>query len=160
VVAVTQQPTANIVALRIRPSNYLALSLLNLICCCFPLGLAALIYSMRVWSCCSLYIGYISYSTQYVLCIIFLTSSKEYVPCACTNSFMRITKIVRHHNVNPSWPWWCYAKRNNSISRLVKVSMMMAYCMCVVMNNFQTDNIHSYIFVTISFNSSKLKFHL
>ena len=48
VVTVAQQPTTNIIALPARPSTYLALSLLNLICCCLPIGIAALIYSLRV----------------------------------------------------------------------------------------------------------------
>ncbi|XP_065890593.1 proline-rich transmembrane protein 1-like [Dysidea avara] len=48
VVTVAQQPTTNLIAIADRPPNYLALSLVNLLCCCFPIGIAALIYSLRV----------------------------------------------------------------------------------------------------------------
>lgn len=32
------------------PRNYLALSIVTLLCCCLPFGLVALIYSIKVWS--------------------------------------------------------------------------------------------------------------
>ena len=31
-----------------RPPNYLGLTLLNLLCCCWPLGIVGLIYTLRV----------------------------------------------------------------------------------------------------------------
>ncbi|XP_065891249.1 synapse differentiation-inducing gene protein 1-like [Dysidea avara] len=44
VVAVAQQRTTLVAC----PPNHLALSLVNLICCCFPIGIAALSYSLSV----------------------------------------------------------------------------------------------------------------
>ena len=34
----------------VKPPNYLALSLINLLCCCWPLGIVGLVYSLRVRS--------------------------------------------------------------------------------------------------------------
>lgn len=38
-----------------KPPNYLALSLLNLLCCCWPLGIVGLLYSLKVRWCSFVY---------------------------------------------------------------------------------------------------------
>ena len=34
----------------VKPSNYLAFSIVNMLCCCFILGVIALVYSLQVCS--------------------------------------------------------------------------------------------------------------
>jgi hypothetical protein len=49
VAVVTQQPMAPVVMeIAAKPKNYLALSIVNMLCCCFILGLIALIFSLQV----------------------------------------------------------------------------------------------------------------
>lgn len=48
VVAATAQAPQTIVHSMTKPPNYIALSLINLLCCCWPLGIVGLIYSLKV----------------------------------------------------------------------------------------------------------------
>ena len=51
VTVVTQQPSPLVMEVAAKPKNYLALSIVNMLCCCFILGLTALIFSLQVPLC-------------------------------------------------------------------------------------------------------------
>ena len=74
-----------------KPPNYIALSLVNLLCCCWPLGIVGLIYSLKVcktlWS-----------SLHGQQCCDFLTL--WVVSLLCEHS-----KITISHNYKP-FPLW------------------------------------------------------
>ena len=48
VVATVQQPVTGVAYATVKPPNYIALSLINLLCCCWILGIVGLVYSLRV----------------------------------------------------------------------------------------------------------------